>query len=165
MSRQKILSSLQNVPFVKKSVIDQAMSLILGEADLNAAGPIDAYGEFRELVNEYIVSLCKNLNELKEAKEALEKVIQSADEMLMEQMRFHHEDAIEGSFYSFLRHGCKKRVLVLDEAKIPFKFHIIKTIIQIDKEAVRKAIESGEDVPGAALDGGEYISPKCKNNV
>lgn len=51
-----------------------------------------------------------------------------------------------------LRIGKTQAVKVLDLEALPEAFKRIKTTIDPDKTAIKKALKSGEDIPGAALE-------------
>lgn len=44
-----------------------------------------------------------------------------------------------------------KRLEIIDESQIPNKFKILKQTMSTDKDAVKKAIEDGEEVDGATI--------------
>lgn len=163
MERDKIVEAMRLIPTVRAQAVEDAMDLITGQTSLDQPKGVDAYGEFRESVNSYLSELAKTEKNLKATRDALQAVIDKADEMLLEQMRFFKEDEALGNYYSFQINACKRRVVIDDETKIPPEFKVIKTILTVDKEAIRKRIEAGDLIPGAHLDGGEYLSPKCKN--
>jgi hypothetical protein len=43
-------------------------------------------------------------------------------------------------------------VVIDDEKKLPMFFTVVKTVESIDKAAIKKALEAGEDVPGAHVE-------------
>lgn len=58
---------------------------------------------------------------------------------------------LEGKTATFHLRACASSADIRDESAIPEKFKVSKVVITVDKRAVRAALESGEDVPGAEL--------------
>lgn len=72
---------------------------------------------------------------------------------LMEAMRATGRTSVQTPLFalSVRQNGGKLPVVVEDEERIPERFQIPTFGVKLDRDALREALESGEEIPGAAL--------------
>lgn len=63
---------------------------------------------------------------------------------------------LEGHYNTLSVRQCPPSVEITDESAIPSSFQTVKTVVSIDKTAIKKAIQQGHTVPGADLIIGKY---------
>ena len=63
---------------------------------------------------------------------------------------------LEGKYNTLTLRQCPASVEIIDESAIPSSFQTVKTIVSVDKAAIKKAIQAGHSVPGADLIIGKY---------
>lgn len=71
-------------------------------------------------------------------------------------MQEHMLPKLEGKYNTLALRQCPPSVEINDEAAIPSSFQTVKTVVSIDKTAIKKAIQQGHTVPGADLIIGKY---------
>lgn len=127
--------------------------------DISIALPakVDRYYLFLENLESRMQKLTEHIEDLKKLKSSLEGVSERTSAFMMSQMISNGLTSLAGNSYRFRVSQCPMRTVIDDENLVAAKFKIIKTIQTIDKASVKLAIEAGESVAGAHLDGGECL--------
>lgn len=109
-------------------------------------------------VSKYINNLQAEANAIREAEEQmyrrrkrLERNHESLKEYLRNEMQRADITEISCPYFEIKRKKGLVSVDVIDESLLPSKFKAVKITESPDKTAIKKAIEAGEDVPGAKL--------------
>lgn len=96
----------------------------------------------------------KRLEERAAAWEAREERVRKYVQDVMEKAG---EKKLEGQTNTFLLRAAPASVVILDEAEIPAEFKRTTVTVQVDKDAIKKAINAGQDVSGADLSMGKSV--------
>lgn len=95
------------------------------------------------------------IKRLQERKKVIENRKNSLREYLMHNMQAANIQKIECPlFTASLRKGIES-VEIIDQSQIPDEFVKVEVVTSPDKKAIKAALSSGVDVPGAALKRGE----------
>lgn len=125
---------------------------------------VDSYRNFQALLSARLDFITNKIAELTRIKKSLGALSERADEYVFTQMKTHGLRELEGNESKFKIVSCAKRTVITDEKLIPHQFKTIVTTETIDKLKLKSAIEDGEIIPGAELQGGETLRcyPKLK---
>jgi hypothetical protein len=91
------------------------------------------------------------IKRLQERKALYERRFDRVKQYVIGVMEFQGLKKIEGQTSTLALRGCPASVDVLDEAAVPEEFKIAKTVVSVDKKALKAALEAGRDVAGADL--------------
>lgn len=90
--------------------------------------------------------------------EGRKKIIENKKKGLIEYLKFNMEasgiKSIKCPFFNITLVAGSDVVTIIDEKIIPDDFVNVKTTVSPDKNAIKKALQNGEDVPGCRLDKG-----------
>jgi hypothetical protein len=101
---------------------------------------------------ETLKAQAKELQAIAKARENARERLKVYVEMeLVRNQERTQETALYGEVWRFTRQRTKPVVEIQDEELIPAKFKTIVQTVKIDREAIRKALEEFELVPGAEL--------------
>ena len=94
---------------------------------------------------------CKRLQT---RKKAFERSLESLETYVRHAMQFAGVKKLEGETTTLSLRVAPASVLISDFEAVPIEYKDIRTEVVIDKEAVKKALKGGREVPGAALSEG-----------
>lgn len=108
-----------------------------------------------------LIRVCESRAEARRVEAERMEMLAAADEAVADRLKRLLMDAMiatnntkldtERFRLSIRRNGGKTPVVISDETAIPIDFRVPKITESIDKDAIREALESGTNVPGASL--------------
>lgn len=108
-----------------------------------------------------LIRVCESRAEARRVEAERMEMLAAADEAVADRLKRLLMDAMiatnntkldtERFRLSIKRNGGKIPVVISDETAIPIDFRVPKITESIDKDAIREALESGTNVPGASL--------------
>jgi ribonucleotide monophosphatase NagD (HAD superfamily) len=135
---------------VTSEVLADSMAAIAGEFEDKAK----AVSAFILNVEEDIETLKRHEQKIAQRRKSLESKIDWLRDYLKSNMVACGISKIESKFFNVSLRKPQKVVSVFDESVIPNEYK--KTIISIDKTAIKKALTDGGIVDGATLEDGQY---------
>lgn len=117
----------------------------------NMADKIDGYSYFIDRLEIGMDYLKAKENELKAARKAYENMIERLQFNLRLTMDMLNIDELRGHDYRYKRTEGKPRVEIYDEQELPLNMMREKINYEPDKDKIKDAIESGNQVLGARL--------------
>lgn len=118
----------------------------------NMAEKVDNYKlyiEHLESRNEYFKGIKDQANQ---AQNIFKNMVSRMKENLKYAMASLGTDELRGDMYRFKLSKPKSKLTITDAEKIPLEFTKEVTEIQIDMEAIEKAISEGREVPGVTIE-------------
>lgn len=89
---------------------------------------------------------------------SLEKKVESLKAYVLAEMEAAGRDKVRTSLFTIAVQKSPGKVIVNDEAGIPdLYFRHIPASVKLDKDAVKKALASGTEVPGCSLSYGSHL--------
>jgi len=100
------------------------------------------------------------IKRLQDLKKTRENAVQRMKDSMIQAMQVYNIEKVESPTLKISLRNNPVSVHLLNEYQIPDDFKKEKVTISIDKVAIKKAIEAGEQVPGATLIRSKKISIK-----
>lgn len=133
--------------------ITPEIELELNQIDFAQTSKIESYCNLLDRLENEITFWKEKQNRIKTLTQRLQQTIDNLKERLKGFMISNGHKTISGTETQITCYNSKPRVLIDDDCdmtKVPFEF--IRTKLEIDKEAVRKALEEGKKLPFARLE-------------
>tara|TARA_R110001632_G_scaffold125184_1_gene238405 strand:+ start:850 stop:1344 length:495 start_codon:yes stop_codon:yes gene_type:complete len=147
------MMALEDVP---QEVINDTIEGLQGELEVKQKG-----------VAAYILNRGSDINAMKEYKNNMdirirkaEKQIESLKTALLWSFTKHHIDKLDSPELSVKLKNNPPSVVINNEGLIPENYLRKKIVTTVDKAAIKGAINSGEDIPGAHLESKQRIEIK-----
>lgn len=112
---------------------------------------VDSFCRFLSLVESQAELAAKEIDRLKLRRDALQKTADRLEQYAIRLMQSQGLTKLEGDTAKLSLRSNVAAVEITDEAAVPPQFKTITQKISCDKRAIKKAIDSGADVPGADL--------------
>lgn len=122
------------------------------DLSVNLAQKAEAYVKVMEKLSFNASFYKTEAKKLQDAAKSLELTEKRIRELLKAGMLKMGKDELRGELVRIKLQTTKTALSIYDETKIPQKFKIL--IYKPDQDLIRSALERGEEVPGARLDGG-----------
>ena len=104
----------------------------------------------REAANSGIVGMIADLQARKNRNETAAETLRT---IILQAMDAAGIPTIKGDFCTLSKRNVKGKLMIEDETQIPARFFVTPSP-EIDKKALKEALENTEDVPGACLSNG-----------
>lgn len=131
-------------PGLRSQLEEQIAQLLLAER--NKVDAVNAMLAHFESQAELAAAEIKRLQDRKKSFEGAYERLEECAKLAMELAGIRK---LEGHTSTLSIRACPASVLIRDFEKVPIQYKIIKTETSIDKEAVKRALKAGADVPGA----------------
>lgn len=145
LSEGEITEEIENVLIINQNELQTKA--------INYAYVIKSFEDDTQAINEEI----KRLQGLKKNREG---AIQRMKDAMIQAMDVYGLEKVESPTLKISLRNNPVSVQLVNEYQIPDQFKKEKVTVSIDKTAIKKAIESGEEVPGATLERSKGISIK-----
>lgn len=114
----------------------------------------------------YYIDSAKNLAELqKKLAEEHQQAARALSNLATRLEQYAKQKMVESQFKELVGNRtmmslrkCPKSLVVYDESQIPAEFCTERFVIDIDKKALKKALEEGQEIIGARLEGGAALT-------
>lgn len=152
-----ISSQIEQMLVSEDGEITPEIEALLAMKDAQLPDKIESYAHVVERLYHQTAFYSKKADMLYKISKACnnlaDKVIGRVDQAMTDM----EVDSISGHDHMFKRVGCAKRLVIDTDAILPDKYTTIKTEKLANKEEIKKALVSGEDIEGCRLAGGSYI--------
>lgn len=118
----------------------------------NMATKVDNYKHFFDKLELSCEYFKKKENEIRDARKAYENFILRLKENLKFTMESMTVSELKGHDYRFKLSRAKAKVVITNEGAIPSDYVREKITYEVNKDAIKKAIDEGIVVPGASLE-------------
>lgn len=135
----------------------------LAENQANLASKIDGYKAAMDILDNAEEFLKAKAQPFLEAAKVCSNRRDALKERIKYAMQVLQLPTLEGNDYVFNLVDGANKLVVENEDQIPSEFSKEEVIISLDKEALKKALEAGEKIPGAKLE--KIQSLRCKVNA
>lgn len=116
----------------------------------------DGYAKAHFALKAQIAACDEYVNRVKERKNVIENALKRLHDRALYVMQTTNQKKLQGNVHTLTARENPGQTIITDESLIPEQYMREKVVRTPDKTAIRKAIESGESVPGADLEMGGY---------
>lgn len=144
---------------------DEAWEEAFKQVSLDRADKVDNYHGLLEHLRLLEELWSNRLDEDRRMKTGIQRVRDRVKDMLKQAILHGNGNDALGNRYRFKLAVCKAAVEIHDKDLIPPEYFIQVTTLVVDKERVKAALERGESVPGASLEGGYSLRSYPNNRL
>ena len=139
--------------------ITQELEQRVEQAQKELAVKVDGYKRFQDYLKHKITKEEESIQQSQRFKKSLERMLKGSRDYMLANMKFHEVKELLGEEFKFIIVGTSPRTIIHDEQAVPAKYKKIVQEVVIDKNAIKEDIASGQQVPGAHLEGGQTVKP------
>jgi phage host-nuclease inhibitor protein Gam len=150
-----LTSELRQLELILESECSEELATRNEELIAIIQSKTDAVVYYKQQLDDYLDAVKKRESELKELRKITESQIEKYSKYVKVCMDQIGAKEIKGNLNSIKFRKGRESVEVYDEKILPPDFFRTKTIIEVDKEKIKKALDAGEMVDGAKIKQGE----------
>lgn len=138
---------------------DEMLVPYLDAISMQMENKVDNIVKFRQELTATASAIDNEIQRLLAMKKSRERLADRLREYISTAMQAHDIEKLDTGLFK-LSFFTSESVQVVDEDKIPEEYILIKTIKQVDKLGLKKAIKAGQEVPGVTLERHKNIQIK-----
>jgi len=139
---------------ISEEQVEQTVSKWMAEIRSNLAVKADSY-EYKQKDLEAMIEQFKaHAKMFSSAAKSLDRVSDALKDRMKHAMLEMDTKEIVGNIFKYKLSNSAPKVVILDETKIPATFCREKILVEVDKDAVKKAVLEGQEVGGVVLEQG-----------
>lgn len=147
-----ILMDLQGE--VSDEKVESITTMWMDEITSNLAEKADSYKYRQDALDQMAERLKSYSKEMAAGAKSMERISDALADRMKQVMLANGTPEIKGHKYKFKLSSSAPKVVVLNEGEIPAVYTREKVLIEIDKVAIKNAVEKGETVPGVSVERG-----------